>query len=343
MTEPSHVAILRFGAVGDMILTAPAVEALRSALPNTQITYVTKTAMAPLLEASPYINNILRVSRGESTRSIVQRLRTAQVDHVLDWHGKLRSKLIRWQMPTVPSTIWTKRPFGTGIPVRLGWKTWRPTTLLADRFHTTVETLVGRSLNPGRLQAFPSTAGRNEATTLLEELGVHSNDRLLGLSPGANWQTKRWPIEKFGALAAEAAEAGWKVLVTGSAGERHLFEALHAHAPRALNAMGTSLAGLVGTIERCQAYVANDSGPMHISRGLGVPTIALFGCTPPTQFDFTGHTLMFEQQPCAPCHFYGRTRCPKGHFDCMRRIEVSDVSAVLKTFSARTTLPLLRG
>jgi len=77
------------------------------------------------------------------------------------------------------------------------------------------------------------------------------------------------------------------------------------------------LPGLGGFVSCCTAFVANDSGPLHIARALGVPTLAIFGSTDPGMFDFAGHALLFAGVECAPCSFFGRSRCPRGHFRCM--------------------------
>lgn len=340
---PSHIAVLRFGAVGDVLLTTPALEALRQAFPVAQITYVTKAALASIVSANPHIDNLLTFESGESAAVIAKRLRQAKVDTVVDWHDKLRSKLVRWLLPGTRRVVWSKRPFGVGLPVRLGLKTWRPTRLLSSRYHAAVEKLAGKSLAAGELRAFPTAAGRGEAQRLLQRLQTDKTRPLLGLSPGANWLTKRWPSENFGRLASVATAAGWQVVVTGSEAERPLFDELCRLAPECKSAIGTSLGGLVGIIEQCDAFVANDSGPMHIARGLGVPTVALFGSTPPSQFDFSGHTLLFERQPCAPCHFYGRKRCPKGHLRCMKVLRPEAAWAALEQVRPGTRLPLVSG
>ena len=77
-------------------------------------------------------------------------------------------------------------------------------------------------------------------------------------------------------------------------------------------------------------FVANDSGPMHLARALGVPTLALFGSTDPGMFDFTGHHVLFAGVPCSPCSFFGRRRCPRGHFRCMLDLDVDCAWAALE-------------
>src|SRR5262249_19710373 len=153
-------------------------------------------------------------------------------------------------------------------------------------FHLAVEELVGRELPKGRLRYHLGPGDREAATAALEQIGIDPRRPILGLSPGANWATKRWPADRFGELAKRGLAAGMQVVVQGSASEKQLAAEVSAAAPGAVSLCGLDLAALGGLIARCTAFVANDSGPMHIARGLGVPTLALFGSTDPAMFDF---------------------------------------------------------
>src|SRR5205085_9351984 len=153
---------------------------------------------------------------------------------------------------------------------------------------------------------------------VLRKTGLDPSLPLVGLSPGANWATKRWPAERFAGLARRALERGLQVAVQGSAAEAQLAQTVVRGAPGAVDLSGKlDLPGLGGFISRCTAFVANDSGPMHMARALGVPTLAIFGSTDPAMFDFSGHAVLFAGVECAPCSFFGRARCPYGHFRCM--------------------------
>ena len=90
-------------------------------------------------------------------------------------------------------------------------------------------------------------------------------------------------------------------------------------------------------------FVANDSGPMHMARALGVPTVALFGSTDPGQFDFTGHAALFVGLTCSPCSLYGKRRCPLGHFRCMRELGVDRVYAAARALAAAPRPALVHG
>jgi heptosyltransferase-2 len=156
------------------------------------------------------------------------------------------------------------------------------------------------------------------ADAALRGHGLDPERPLLGISPGANWETKRWPAERFAGLARRALAAGLQVAVQGSPGEAGLGQLVARAAPGAADLTGKlDIPGLGGFISRCSAFVANDSGPMHMARALGVPTLAIFGSTDPGMFDFKGHAMLFAGVECAPCSFFGRSRCPRGHFRCM--------------------------
>ena len=148
------------------------------------------------------------------------------------------------------------------------------------------------------------------------------------MSPGALWATKQWPTDRFGALAAAA---DTQVVITGSASEKHLAAAVRAIAPNAIDLCGgLSLGELGGVLAGARAVVANDSGPMHMARALGVPTLAFFGSTDPAQFRFDGHKLAYAGVECSPCSLHGLAACPRGHFRCMRDITVDAAADMLR-------------
>lgn len=319
---PRRVLVLRFGAAGDVVLTAPAVEALHRAWPGTEILFATKRRFAPLLEHNPNITRVVPIEDGEGSLAYARRLRALECDGLLDFHGKARSRLLRLLLPAEHRAAWTKRR-GSALPVRLGLARAGVDMMLADRYHAAVERFVGHPLEHGALRSWVGEREQAQADALLAGAGVDLDRPLVGMSPGANWLTKRWPTERFAELARRALAQGWQVAVTGSHDEAPLAALVRERAPGAVDLTGVvSLAALGGFLRRCTAFVANDSGPMHLARALGVPTLALFGSTPPGQFDFTGHSLLFAGVPCSPCHYYGRRSCPRRHFRCMLDLDV---------------------
>ena len=226
--------------------------------------------------------------------------------------------------------------------MKLALRPYHSSMLFADRYHAAVEQLVGHELPRGRLQYFLGPDDVAEADRVLRAAGLAPGAPLLGLSPGANWETKRWPAERFAGLARRALAAGMQVAVQGSEAEGHLGRLIAQLAPGAVDLSGKlDLRGLGGFISRCTAFAANDSGPMHMARALGVPTLAFFGSTDPAMFDFRGHQVLFAGVACAPCSFFGRRRCPRGHFRCMLDLTEERAWGALGSLLSAGRLPLL--
>lgn len=326
MNPPESVVVLRFGAVGDLVLTAPALEALRSAWPRTRIVLAVKERFAHLVRHNPNVDAVVELAEDEGPLRFARRLREQRPSAILDLHNQIRSKLLRWQLRDVPAAVWRKRELRDTLPVKLALRPYRASMHIADRYHAAVEALVGRSLPHGKLRYFLGPGDREAADAVLRAQGIDAARPLLGIAPGANWETKRWPAQRFAALARRALAAGLQVAVQGSGSERPLGALIAKEAPGVVDLCGQlDLPALGGFISRCSAFAANDSGPMHIARALGVPTLAIFGSTDPAMFEFEGHAVLFAGVECAPCSFFGRARCPHGHFRCM--LELSEQRA----------------
>jgi lipopolysaccharide heptosyltransferase II len=333
---PESVLVLRFSSLGDVVLTSPAIEALHFAWPDTRIFFAVKERFAPLVAHNPHIQRVFALRPGEGALSFSRRIREERIGAVLDLHGKLRSKLVCALLPGVPRVVWHKRDFAEMVPVKLGLRPYHAPMHFAERYHLAVEKLVGRTLPRGKLRHFLGPDDLRLADAILAGAGLDARRPLLGLSPGSNWATKRWPVERFAELARRAIARGIQVAVQGSAEEVLLGRAVCALAPGAVDLCGKlDLRALGGFITRCVAFATNDSGPMHLARGLGVPTLAFFGSTDPGMFDFEGHAALFAGVSCSPCSYSGRSICPRGHFRCMRELDIDRAWAAL--------LPLLEG
>ncbi|NNK48590.1 MAG: glycosyltransferase family 9 protein [Gemmatimonadetes bacterium] len=173
---------------------------------------------------------------------------------------------------------------------------------------------------------------------------------VVGLFPGANAESRRWPAGRFSALAQRMASAGHRVLVLGGPGEAGLTEVV----ARAGAAFGecedhggrTDLMGLSGLLAGCDVLVTNDTGPMHLAAALGTPVVALEGPADVRQTRPLGTRVRLVGRfdlPCVPCV---RNRCPRtgpgteltdARNECMWLISVDEVErAVQELLDGRT-------
>jgi heptosyltransferase-2 len=97
---------------------------------------------------------------------------------------------------------------------------------------------------------------------------------------------------------------------------------------------------LKALISLLSLFITNDSGPMHIATGLGIPTLAVFGATTKELGFFPygpRHKVIEQELPCRPCGLHGKRKCPPGHFLCM---ELTTVQEVRRTAQAMLGLPI---
>jgi ADP-heptose:LPS heptosyltransferase len=138
--------------------------------------------------------------------------------------------------------------------------------------------------------------------------------------PGTNWETKRWPVEKFAGLVAPLRERFGLATVLAGGGDAL---AMSDQLPGTVNLAGkTTLNQLVALLENAALVVANDSGPMHIAAALGRPLVTPFGPTNPVRTGPYGRheTVIRLGLPCSPC--YSRT-C--SHQSCLKWVGVDAV------------------
>jgi lipopolysaccharide heptosyltransferase II len=171
----------------------------------------------------------------------------------------------------------------------------------------------------------PATSAR--ALSVLSKQGIDPSTKLAGFAPGAAYgHAKRWPPARVADVVKRLNERGTTCVLVGSADDRDAGREIESALPRSariVNLIGrTDLRLLAGILERCQVFVSNDSGAMHLAAALGVPVVAIFG---PTDERVTAplgnHDILLEQVFCRPCMLRD---CPIDH-RCMKRISVDRV------------------
>ena len=166
---------------------------------------------------------------------------------------------------------------------------------------------------------------------------------LVVLHPGTgdHFPGRRWPAERFGALARELRRrVGARLVLTGTAGEARLVERVRrAAGDPALDLSGRlDATALVSLLDHADLLVTNDTGPLHLADAVGTRAVALYGPNTPHRYGprHPGSRALFADLPCSPClddRSMKRSRCT--HFACMLELPVEDVArACLEVLAA---------
>ncbi|MGB5684405.1 MAG: lipopolysaccharide heptosyltransferase II, partial [Candidatus Electrothrix sp.] len=272
-------------------------------------------------------------------------------------HGGLRGKLLlaaELRQQNYDLTILLQNAFEAAlitflaqIPVRGGYTTDGRGLLLTHlvRKHQDIKTKhqvhyyqemlegLGLQRSENSLELFLDPAAEQEADALIKEAlalqGEQANDiPIIGLNPGAAYgPAKCWPVAKYAELAGRLADkTGGLIVIFGTAADQEAAAEISAAAgERVLDLTGkTTLAQALACIARCSVFVTNDSGLMHVAAALNTPLVAVFGSTDHIATGPYSEQATVVRRPveCSPCM---KTRCPKGHFQCMEGITVEEV------------------
>jgi heptosyltransferase-2 len=158
---------------------------------------------------------------------------------------------------------------------------------------------------------------------------------VVGLVPGSNAAARRWPVDRFGEVAAWLGGRGARLVVLGSAREADLTARVAGCSPTVLDTGGrTDVADLAALLSLCDLVVTNDTGAMHLAGAVGTATVSLWGSSDPAEVRQLGAPdtrVAGPELPCRPCR---RNHCarrgpgtvlPDAHEECMRLIEVRAV------------------
>ena len=173
------------------------------------------------------------------------------------------------------------------------------------------------------------SAALARADAWLTGAGIGGHRPFVALAPGAAHATKRWPADRWQALAAALIERGSDVVLVGGPGDREVADAVAAATAGAASAAGrTSLQETGAIIRRATTAVSGDTGVMHMATAVGTAVVALFGPTV-RQFGFFPYAerARVVELPlgCRPCHAMGGPVCPLGHHLCLRGIAPESV------------------
>jgi len=330
-----RLLVIRHRAGGDVLLTTPALRALRAGLPGASIDVVTSRGFRGILEGNPDVSRILDFDprSNRSQASLYARLLRGGYDAVLDLVSNPRSA---WM------TAFTRAPLRMGYNLR--GRSWAYTVRLPrepltpdgwpiPRYAPEAALDFVRALGlPTRglaLTFHVSPEAEASIDRWLAESGIDRSRPLVACLPTGSWPAKSWPTERFAAVMDRLAPQAEGIWCWGP-GERAAADACRARM-RARSTLAPDMGWqeLGALLKRCAVWIGNDSGPKHVAVALGVPTVTVFGPTNPINWHPPEGPHRFVEADGLDCLHCNESRCPltgDRHMRCMRDVTVERVS-----------------
>lgn len=342
------ILLVRPRLIGDVILTTPAIRALKRRFPDASLLYLVESLAAPVVADNPHLSEVLVIERRRGWRRwledlrLAQRLRRRRVEIAVDFHGGPRSAWLTWATRArmrvgydVADRRWMythvvpkPRGYAPRHSVQNQWDLLAP---IDDAFRTPPDRTADRVEMP------VSATTREAVAARLAGMGLAPADRLVIVHVTAGNEFRRWPAASFARVVALLTQRGrdWPVLVLGGAGDDAIVSevvrtarAQSNDAARILPVVGWPLGHVRALMDRAALFVGGDSGPMHMAATTDIPIVAIFGPTMPATWapwrppQLPLATIDTDGLACRPCD---QRVCEPGDFRCLRQIDPQTV------------------
>lgn len=338
-----NVLCIRLDTIGDVLMTTPAIRALKESHPSRRITLLTSSAGEATASLVPEIDEVL-VYNAPWLKATAPRL-----DSRPEYEIALRLQSLQFDAAVI-FTVYSQNPLPSAflcyladIPLRLAHCHENPYQLLTHwikdpepdyvrhevRRQLDLVATVGCQTNDARMSLRIPEDALALVQDILQKLGINQKPWVV-IHPGATAPSRRYPPEGFAEVARRLVlDMGIQVVFTGTKPEQDLIAGIQT-------AIGVPTHSLVGCLSLGElaallaiapVLIANNTGPVHIAAAVGTPIVDLYALTNPQHTPWNvPHRVLFHDVPCKYCY---KSICPEKHHNCLRLVTPeSIVSAV---------------
>lgn len=330
-----RIIIVRMDRVGDVVLSSPAIKAVRDAYPNSRIAVLVRPYAREVVDGNPCIDEVITYDKSGKEKGLfgkirfIARLKNKKFDLAIILHPKNSSHIL---------------VFLAGIPKRLGYDK-KSGVLLTKRIpHTKQYGLkheidyvldllryIGIKSSGMSLHMPVNRLSEERIKDIFDKNGISPNDPVIVIHPAASCRSRRWALERFAKASDALAEKyGARIVIISGPGDDKIMGDKVAASMKSgpLNLAGkTSISDIASILRRSKLLISNDSGPVHISCAVGTPVISIFGRKDrgisPERWGPVGKRdiALHKDAGCEICLAHN---CKRG-FKCLDMISVEDV------------------
>lgn len=313
--------------IGDVVGATIMLPNLREHFHNAELHFLTEDFAEEIVSGHPLISKVLTYNRKDGLLSIVRKVRREKYDIVLDTYCNPRTALV---------TLFSGAKYRVGFPYnwrKIGYNIYANHGAPYDHFaehNFHILEAIGCLHPHSRTECFAGEEYTNEAASFFTT-NFSGNKPVIGILPTGGWSSKTCEPEKWAEIIhglRDAFQAEF-IIFRGPAEVESAQKIFDAAADCSRLAPMGRLKCVMAYMKLCRAVVATDSGMMHVSAALGLPTVGLFGQSSPDNFapyNESSASVMNTSLDCLNC---GHRECPRGH-ECMLELPVSSIVDCLR-------------
>jgi ADP-heptose:LPS heptosyltransferase len=347
-----RVLAVRLDALGDVLMTTPALRALKAARPDRHLALLTSSAGAEVARLLPEIDQVITYDP-PWMKATPER---AGAEPDLAMVAELAAE--RFEAAAI-FTVHSQSAHAAallchlaGIPRRLAHSRENPYQLLTEwvpepetdgplrheaRRQLDLVAAVGARLADDHLSLRVPAGASRRVRRLLAERGIDPQRPWLLVHPGVSASSRRYPAERWAEAARLLSEAtGWPTAWSGSTNERSFVSECAAAAGGVSVAGALDVAELAALVAIAPILATNNTGPAHIAAAVGTPVVDVYAQTNAQHAPWrVPNRVVFADVPCRGC---GRSICPQGHHRCLLDVPAAAVADAILDLAAEVGL-----
>jgi heptosyltransferase-2 len=330
-----NILVIRLSSMGDVLLTTPLVRQLKNHFPELRLDFISANQFSEIYKYNPHLSNLWKYDKSWSSveindfkKFILKNLGNKKYDIVIDLQRNFRSRILRRGLGKKYYSVKKHRLNKLSL-VYFKKSLYKNLLSIPDIYRQSIIDLKIEDDAKGLELWLPG----EEKTGVYPPAnrGDRTGIKKIVVAPGAHHFTKRWLTERFAEMIDLLKDNyGAEIILVGGTSDVTIIKEIMSKIKHEVQDFSGS-ASIIKTAEiinSCDLLITNDTGVMHIAAARQVPIVAIFGSSV-KDFGFSpfrvNNIIVEKDVPCRPCSHIGRASCPKGHFDCMKKITVEDV------------------
>jgi ADP-heptose:LPS heptosyltransferase len=338
------ILVLRFSAMGDVVLLVPVIKSFVAAYPDVEVTVVTRPKFASFFtdmeRVVPFPADVDHTYNGLfGMRELFKKLMMkGSYDVVIDMHDHIRTIMLRslFKLFATPVVVFEKGRSDKKAFTQKENKSVTPLIHTVNRYRLAFEKAgFPFSLLPPPYFTLKDSL-KEEVSAWLAKNNISKNEQWIGIAPFAMHVSKIWPVENYAEVMAKMIEKSPVKFFLFGGGEKELkfFDSLREKFPEktVIVAGQLKLKQELALMEKLDKMLCVDSSNMHLASLMGIPLLSIWGGThtdvgfgPFGKGEESIIQISRDQLLCRPCSVYGREKCYRGDFACLTWITPDQV------------------
>jgi heptosyltransferase II len=345
--EIKKIAVVNLGGIGDVLISTPALRALKNSYPLSQIYLLVVGRVKDAVKDLSYVDKVFVFdtahpwAHGLVNVMNLMKLRMLNIDLAINMRtlvSERSARKIKFLLEVIHPRIKAGRDTsGRGGFLDIAIPEDDIGSQYTMEYDIELVERLGAQCIDRRIDFAIDEKSRRELREILQNYGIREADVVIGIHPGGKL-SRRWPVDHFAGVIKKIQEScGAKFVITGDQDEAELGDRINKESGAGvINLAGKlTLSQLGALLARCALYITNDTGTMHVAAVLQTPLIAIFGSSHLKRFDprniFSQSVVLYKQTVCAPCNKF---RCAS--MQCLKAVSPEEVAeAAIKLLRRR--------